>query len=137
MGETAVTLVGNAATAVDVWETGEGVPVARFGLAVTARRWDRGRRGWTEGHTSVYTVWARRALATNLAESVTVGEPLVVQGWLRIRREEERDGRPPRVSADVDATAVGHDLACGTSVFRRVSQANPALTAPTGGPGAR
>ncbi|MGP3923017.1 single-stranded DNA-binding protein [Streptomyces sp. 8N616] len=131
MSETAVTVVGNAATQVDLWETGEGVPRARFRLAATARRWDRWRQGWTAGHTSYYMVWASHALAANLATSVTVGEPLVVQGWLRVR-EEEHDGRP-RLSADIDATAVGHDLACGTTVFRRVSVANPALTAPIGG----
>ncbi|WP_432095400.1 single-stranded DNA-binding protein [Streptomyces sp. bgisy100] len=130
MSETTVTVVGNTATQVQYRETGEGVPVARFRLAVTARRRDRHGDGWTDGPTSFYTVWARRSLATNIAASVSVGEPLVVHGRLRVR-EEVRDGEPPRFSADIDAMAVGHDLARGTAAFRRVARANPALTAPS------
>jgi single-strand DNA-binding protein len=128
MNDTLVTLVGNAATGVDYRETGEGVPVGRFRLAVTARRWDRQRGSWTDGHTSFYTVWTWRTLAVNTSASVSVGEPLIVQGKLRVR-EEERAGQR-RVSVEVDALAVGHDLSRGTSAFRRVSPAKPGLTAP-------
>ena len=55
-------------------------PMARFRLAVTPRRWDRGAADWADGRTSFYTVWARRTLATNVPGSVSVGEPLVVHG---------------------------------------------------------
>ncbi|WFB09529.1 single-stranded DNA-binding protein [Streptomyces sp. LX-29] len=158
MNETLVTLVGNVATAPDFRQTASGVPLTRFRLAVTARRWDRTRAAWTDGDTSFYTVCAWRTLAANVAASVTIGEPLVVQGRLRIR-EGGRDGSREGVgggsrdgfqtgtreggrqaafpeggrereggrwlSADIEAVAVGHDLARGTSAFRRVSQARP------------
>ncbi|MFE9063130.1 single-stranded DNA-binding protein [Streptomyces violaceusniger] len=154
--------MGNAATRPDFWETAAGVAVARFRLAVTVRRWDRGRDAWADAYTSFYTVWTWRTLAANVAGSVSLGEPLVVHGTLRVRerewdRERERDrplqgegggaaagpvsavdsgGGPnqPRrwVTAEIDAMAVGHDLARGTSAFRRVSQAKPLLNAPTG-----
>ncbi|MET8676340.1 single-stranded DNA-binding protein [Streptomyces sp. NPDC004647] len=127
MHETTVTVVGNAATGVDFRETEDGVPVARFRLAATARRWDRRRAAWTEGHISYYTVWAWRSLAANVASSVSLGEPLVVQGRLHIREDEY--GGKLRSAAEIEAIALGHDLACGTSVFRRVAEANPALTA--------
>ncbi|MEV6317039.1 single-stranded DNA-binding protein [Streptomyces sp. NPDC051776] len=126
--------MGSAATPVELSETSEGVAVARFRLAATTgRRGDRGRKGEgrAAGHTSFYTVWAAQSLAANVASSVTSGEPLLVHGTLRIR-EEDRDGRP-RVSAEIEATSVGHDLTHGTAVFRPVSDANPALTAPIGG----
>lgn len=128
MNETSVTLVGNAATAVDFRETASG-PTARFRLAVTPRRWDREQQAWTDGRTSFYTVWARRTLAANLSGSVSVGEPLVVHGRLKVR-EEERDG-VWKTSVDVEALAVGHDLTRGTAAFRRVAGADPALTVPT------
>lgn len=154
MNETWLTVVGNAATRPDYWETAAGVAVARFRLAVTARRWERAREAWTDAYTSFYTVWAWRGLAANVAASVSLGEPLVVHGTLRVRErtgERPPDRRPDRaadrpgdrpgedgggstrwITADVDAMAVGHDLARGTSAFRRVSRAKPLLNAPTG-----
>ncbi|MEU6080767.1 single-stranded DNA-binding protein [Streptomyces sp. NPDC047108] len=129
---TVLTVVGRAATPVQLSETGEGVPVARFRLAAsTGRAWEGPRTGRTGGHTSFYTVWAARSLAANVATSVTTGEPLLVHGALTVR-EEWCDGRP-RLSAEIEATAVGHDLTHGTAVFRPVSDADPALTGRIGG----
>ncbi|WP_393058191.1 single-stranded DNA-binding protein [Streptomyces sp. LN549] len=130
MNETLVTLVGNAATGVEFRETAGG-GMARFRFAVTPRRWDREKQLWTDGHTSFYTVWAWRTLASNLSGSVAVGEPLVVHGRLKVR-EEEREGQR-RTFVDIEAVAVGHDLTRGTSAFRRVVRGDPALTARTGG----
>lgn len=70
-------------------------------------------------------MWAWRGLAENVMASVGVGEPLVVQGRLRVR-EEEREGKK-WTTAEIDAVAVGHDLSRGTSAFRRVSQGRPEL----------
>ncbi|MEE4490014.1 single-stranded DNA-binding protein [Streptomyces sp. BE230] len=130
MNETLVTLVGNAATGVEFRETASG-GMARFRFAVTPRRWDREKQLWTDGHTSFYTVWAWRTLASNLTGSVAVGEPLVVHGRLKVR-EEEREGQR-RTFVDIEAVAVGHDLTRGTSAFRRVVRGEPGLTARTGG----
>ncbi|MDX2291890.1 MULTISPECIES: single-stranded DNA-binding protein [Streptomyces] len=122
MNDTTVTLVGNVATAVEYRDTVAG-SVARFRFAVTARRWDRERAAWTDGATSFYTVSAWRALGANLAASVSVGEPLVVHGRLKVR-EDERDGQR-KTFVDIDAVAVGHDLTRGTSAFRRTVRTEP------------
>lgn len=156
MHETWTTVVGNAATRPDFWETAAGVAVARFRLAATVRRWDRKSEGWVDAYTSFYTVWTWRTLAANVAASVSLGEPLLVHGTLRVReREKEREREPekagqgagagagagsgsgesaPRrwITAEIDAVAVGHDLTRGTSAFRRVSQAKPLSNVPTG-----
>jgi single-strand DNA-binding protein len=176
LNETWLTVVGNAATRPDYWETAAGVAVARLRLAVTARRWDRAREAWMDAYTSFYTVWAWRGLAANVAASVSLGEPLVVHGTLRVRertgewtgerragprggwpgerpvelsgvdrpgvdrlsepqgerRREDTGGARRWITADIDAVAVGHDLARGTSAFRRVSRAKPLLNVPTG-----
>ncbi|WP_406014872.1 single-stranded DNA-binding protein [Streptomyces sp. NBC_00984] len=129
MNDTLVTLVGNAATGVEFRETATG-GMARFRFAVTPRRWDREKQLWTDGHTSFYTVWAWRTLALNLSGSVSVGEPLVVHGRLKVR-EEEREGQR-RTFVDIEAVAVGHDLTRGTAAFRRVMRGEPALTARVG-----
>ncbi|WP_079044772.1 MULTISPECIES: single-stranded DNA-binding protein [unclassified Streptomyces] len=119
MNETTVTLVGNVATAVEYRDTATG-GVARFRFAVPTRRWDRVQELWSDGPTSFYTVSAWRSLGANLAASVSVGEPLVVHGRLRVR-EDERDGQR-KTFVDVAALAVGHDLSRGTSAFRRAAR---------------
>ncbi|MEW2618907.1 single-stranded DNA-binding protein [Streptomyces sp. NPDC048106] len=120
MNETVVCVVGNVATAPVYRELAAG-PSLRFRLAATARYWDREKSAWTDGHTNFFTVWANRQLATNAMASVEVGQPLVVQGRLRVRTEV-RDGQQQWASADIDATAIGHDLSRGTAVFRRTGK---------------
>ncbi|MEV5592586.1 single-stranded DNA-binding protein [Streptomyces sp. NPDC052496] len=154
MYETMVTLVGNAATAVEHRQTTTGVSAVRFRLATSARRWDKERGCWVDGDTSFYTVRAWRSLADHVAASVSRGEPLVVHGRMRVwerelpedkagsdgqggpggvngRGEEggpggangqRNQGAQRRVSVEVDAVAVGHDLSRGTSAFRRISR---------------
>jgi single-strand DNA-binding protein len=119
LNETLVTVVGNVATEPETTVTATGLAVTRFRLATTARRFDSERGGWTDGPTSFYTVRAWRTLAGNIKESVGLGEPLVVQGRLRVR-EDEKDGRR-YVAAEIEATAVGHDLSRGTARFARAS----------------
>ncbi|GAA2762583.1 single-stranded DNA-binding protein [Streptomyces paradoxus] len=127
MNETMVCAVGRVATQPVYREMASG-PSARFRLAVTARYWDREKNTWADGHTNFFTVWANRQLATNTAASLTVGEPVIVQGRLKVRTDV-REGQS-WTSADIDAVSIGHDLAWGTSAFRRVAKAETA-TAPT------
>ncbi|MEU9568301.1 single-stranded DNA-binding protein [Streptomyces massasporeus] len=129
MNETMVCAVGRVATQPVYREVASG-PSARFRMAVTARYWDREKNTWTDGHTNFFTVWANRQLATNTAASLTVGEPVIVQGRLKVRTDV-REGQS-WTSADIDAVAIGHDLAWGTSAFRRAgkSETAPSPTQP-------
>lgn len=79
MNDTTICAVGNVATQPMYRDLAAG-PSARFRLAVTARYFDREKNVWTDGHTSFFTVWANRQLATNVAASLSVGDPVVVQG---------------------------------------------------------
>ncbi|TXS40413.1 single-stranded DNA-binding protein [Streptomyces sp. uw30] len=126
MNETTICAVGNVATQPVYRELATG-PSARFRLAVTSRYLDRGKNEWTDGHTNFFTVWANRQLATNAAASLNVGDPVVVQGRLKVR-SEVREGQS-WTSADIDALAIGHDLARGTSAFRRASRPETTATA--------
>ncbi|MFF1301656.1 single-stranded DNA-binding protein [Streptomyces sp. NPDC058307] len=120
MNETMICAVGNVATQPVYRELATGASV-RFRLAATARYLDREKNEWTDGHTNFFTVWANRQLATNVAGSINVGDPVVVQGRLKVR-SEVREGQPAWTSADIDAVAIGHDLARGTSAFRRTQR---------------
>ncbi|MEU0744297.1 single-stranded DNA-binding protein [Streptomyces sp. NPDC006134] len=127
MNETMVCAVGNVATQPVYRELASG-PSARFRLAVTSRYWDREKNAWADGHTNFFTVWANRQLATNAAASLAVGDPVMVQGRLKVRTDV-REGQS-WTSADIDAVAIGHDLARGTSAFRRANKPDAAVTSP-------
>ncbi|MFE1246362.1 single-stranded DNA-binding protein [Streptomyces sp. NPDC058735] len=129
MNETMVCAIGRVATRPVYREMASG-PSARFRMAVTARYWDREKNTWTDGHTNFFTVWANRQLATNTAASLTVGEPVIVQGRLKVRTDV-REGQS-WTSADIDAVAIGHDLAWGTSAFRRGGRPETVAAAPAG-----
>ncbi|MEU9215660.1 single-stranded DNA-binding protein [Streptomyces sp. NPDC048376] len=126
MNETMICAVGNVATQPVFRDLANG-PSVRFRLAVTARYWDREKSAWTDGHTNFFTVWANRQLAANASGSLAVGDPVVVQGRLKVRTDV-REGQS-RTSADIDAVAIGHDLARGTAAFRRTGRAE-ASTSP-------
>ena len=125
MNETMICAVGNVATQPVYRELATGASV-RFRLAATARYLDREKNEWTDGHTNFFTVWANRQLATNVSGSINVGDPVVVHGRLKVR-SEVREGQPAWTSADIDAVAIGHDLARGTSAFRRTQRPETAV----------
>ncbi|MFJ5885195.1 single-stranded DNA-binding protein [Kitasatospora cineracea] len=124
MDEALVTMVGNAASGVTYRETPGGVAVANFRLAARERRYDRERGDWADGGTTWVTVVAWRGLAANVVGSVNKGDPLVVSGRLRVREWGEEGSR--RTEVEIDARSIGHDLARGTSVFRRALEGKSA-----------
>ena len=102
--------------------------ITSFRIASNQRRFDRGRDRWVDGETNWYTVTAFRQLASNVANSVVKGDRVVVTGRLRIRDWE--NGEKSGTNVDVEADAVGHDLAWGTTSFTRVSSAPTAGAEP-------
>ncbi|MEO8727561.1 MAG: single-stranded DNA-binding protein [Acidobacteriaceae bacterium] len=112
-----ITLIGFVATAPKHLITGEGLPITSFRLASTQRRFDRAQGRWSDGDTNWYTVTTFRQLAINSVGSIAKGDRVVVTGRLRIRSWEVGDRAGTTV--DVEADAVGHDLAWGTTAFTR------------------
>jgi single-strand DNA-binding protein len=129
VNETVLTICGNVATPVRFVRTEHDLAIASFRIASTDRRFDR-NSGWVDGETNFLTVTCFRALAENVASSVAKGQPVIVTGRLRVRtwKKEERQG----LSVEVEASGVGHDLARGTSMFRRAER--PAAAATPGRP---
>jgi single-strand DNA-binding protein len=112
-----ITLTGLVATAPRHIVTSEGLPITSFRLASTQRRFDRSAQRWIDGDTNWYTITTFRQLAINGAGSISKGDRIVVAGRLRIREWE--NGERTGTTIDVEADAVGHDLAWGTSTFSR------------------
>jgi single-strand DNA-binding protein len=99
------------------------VRITSFRLASTRRRRDRSGQ-WVDGETTWLNITCWRNLAANVADSVAKRDRVVVHGRLRVRKYTGSDGAE-RLSVEVEADSVGHDLTFGTSVFSRVRRAEP------------
>ena len=97
--------------------TGDGLPITSFRLASTQRRYDRGAQKWIDAETNWYTVTTFRQLAINVVGSIEKGQRVLVTGRLRVR--DWQTGDRAGTNVEIDADAVGHDLAWGTSVYTR------------------
>ena len=113
----AITLTGLVATTPRHLVTSEGLPITSFRLASTQRRFDRPQQKWIDGETNWYTVTAFRQLALNSNASVEKGQRVLVTGRLKIRDWE--NGERTGTTVEIEAEAIGHDLAWGTAAFTR------------------
>jgi single-strand DNA-binding protein len=119
--ETIVTIRGNLAADPEHKRLSDGSDVVNFRIGSTPRHYSNGQ--FVDGPTSWYNVSAWRNIGVNCADSLRKGHPVIVQGRLKVRQWSDTDaggnGRNG-TSVDVDAIAVGHDLALGTTQYHRV-----------------
>jgi single-strand DNA-binding protein len=131
--ETNIVVVGNVLTAPEWRRTSSQALVANFRVASTARRFDRDSGRWVDGSHLRVRVNCWRRLAEGVGASITVGDPVVVVGRLYTRDWTDGEGNL-RTSYEMEAHAVGHDLARGKGKFFR---SRPTLgTTETDGPDA-
>lgn len=116
-----VSVIGVAVTAVRTGTTEAGQAMARFRMVCRPRKFDAVTGRVTEFDPSFVNVQCWRQLAEHVAASIGKGDPVVVTGRLRVR-EWEQDGRV-RVSVEIDAQSIGHDLNRGTTRFERAGAA--------------
>lgn len=114
-----ITLTGLVATTPRHLTTSEGLAITSFRLASSQRRFDRAANHWVDGDTNWYTVSSFRALAENVATSVSKGDRVIVTGKLRIRDWENTDRSGTTV--EIEAEALGHDLTWGIASYTRNS----------------
>jgi single-strand DNA-binding protein len=117
VNETLVTIIGNVVDNPRMRCTDKGTDVASFRIGSTARRLDKETNEWVDGSRLFVSVNCWRQLAVNVTDSLRRGDPVVVMGRLSTK-EYEKDGQK-RFSVELEANTVGHDLARGTSDFRR------------------
>jgi single-strand DNA-binding protein len=143
-GETVITLVGNLVDDPELRFTPSGAAVANFRLASTPRTYDRQSGEWKDGETLFLTCSVWRQAAENVAESLTRGTRVVVQGRLKSRSYETREGER-RTVFEVDVDEVGPSLRSATAKVTRTSRSqgggfggdDPWQTPQGGGGGAR
>jgi single-strand DNA-binding protein len=120
INETPITMVGNLVDDPRQRTTESGIDLAVFRLASTARKFDAQAGRHVDASSLFLSVTCWRALAGNVAASLHKGDPVVVTGRL-FTRTYEKDGQARSV-VEMEAYAVGPDLARGTAVFRRSSR---------------
>ena len=109
MNETQLTITGNLVDDPELRFTPSGQPVARFRIASTPRYFDKATNAWKDGDTLFLTVNVWRQAAENVAESMTRGTRAIVQGRLRQRSYETKEGEK-RTVYELEADEVGVSL---------------------------
>lgn len=122
-----VTFCGYVATDPIFRKTETGISFAKLRIAFTERKRDRETGEWSDGPTTFMGVQCWRTLAENVSRSLRKGEPVMVRGRLFTRYFKDGEGEERSVM-EVEASAVGHDLARGVSTFSRTRNA-PGATA--------
>ncbi|MEU3184919.1 single-stranded DNA-binding protein [Streptomyces sp. NPDC006923] len=113
-GETVITVVGNLVDDPELRFTPSGAAVAKFRVASTPRTFDRQTNEWKDGESLFLTCSVWRQAAENVAESLQRGMRVVVQGRLKQRSYEDREG-VKRTVYELDVEEVGPSLKNATA----------------------
>lgn len=122
-GETLITVVGNLTADPELRFTPSGAPVANFTVASTPRTFDRASGEWKDGDAMFLNCAVWRQPAEHVAESLTKGMRVIVQGRLRSRSYETREGEK-RTVFEVEVEEVGPSLRYATAKVTRTSSGN-------------
>lgn len=120
-GETVITLVGNLVDDPELRFTPSGAAVASFRLASTPRTYDRQSGEWKDGESLFLTCSVWRQAAENTAESLQKGMRVIVQGRLKQRSYETREGEK-RTVYEIDVDEVGPSLRSATAKVARTQR---------------
>jgi single-strand DNA-binding protein len=129
-GSTPITVVGNLTEDPELRFTPSGVAVAKFSVAVNRRTYDRQTNEWTDAGTDYHRVTAWRQMAENVAETLTKGMRVIVVGDLKSHSWTDTKTNEKRSGWEVDATAVGPELAFATAKVTKTARRDGAGAAP-------
>src|SRR6185312_7501244 len=108
-GDTNITLVGNLVDNPYLRFTPSGAAVAKFRVASTPRFLDKQTNEWKDGESLFLSCNVWRQAAENVAESLQRGMRVIVQGRLKQRSYETKEGEK-RTVYEVEADEVGPSL---------------------------
>ncbi|MGW7598149.1 single-stranded DNA-binding protein [Streptomyces antimycoticus] len=113
-GETTIMVVGNLVDNPELRFTPAGVPVAKFRVASTPRTFNKTTNAWEDGESLFLTCSVWRQAAEHVAESLARGMRVIVQGRLKQRSYEDREG-VKRTVYELDVDEVGPSLRNATA----------------------
>jgi single-strand DNA-binding protein len=120
-GETVITVVGNLVDDPELRFTPSGAAVANFRIASTPRTFDKQSNEWKDGDALFLSCSVWRQAAENVAESLQKGMRVVVQGRLRSRQYETREGEK-RTVFEIEVDEVGPSLKYATAKVTRAAR---------------
>lgn len=120
-GETTITVVGNLTDDPELRFTPSGAAVAKFRIASTPRTMDRQSNEWKDGEPLFLACNVWRDAAEHVAESLQRGSRVIVQGRLRQRSYETREGEK-RTVYELEVDEIGPSLRYATAKVQKMSR---------------
>ena len=120
-GDTTITVVGNLTADPELRFPPSGAAVANFTVASTPRIYDRQSGEWKDGEALFLRCNIWREAAENVAESLTRGSRVIVQGRLKQRSFETREGEK-RTVVEVEVDEIGPSLRYATAKVNKASR---------------
>ena len=119
--QTTITVIGNLTGDPELRFTPSGAAVANFTVASTPRTFDRQSNEWKDGETLFLRCSIWREAAESVAESLTKGTRVIVQGRLSQRSYETREGEK-RTVYELQVDEVGPSLRYATAKVTRTQR---------------
>jgi single-strand DNA-binding protein len=113
-GDTVITIVGNLVDDPELRFTPSGAAVAKFRIASTPRYLDKQTNEWKDGESLFLSCNVWRQAAENVAESLQRGMRVIVQGRLKQRSYETKEGEK-RTVYEIEVDEVGPSLRSATA----------------------
>src|SRR5262245_61413293 len=130
-GDIQVTIVGNLTNDPELRFTPSGAAVASFTVASSTRVLDRQTNEWKDGDTTFLCCNVWRQYAENVAESLQRGMRVLVNGRLKQRSYETKEGEK-RTVYEVEVDDVGPALRYATAKVTKVQRGGGGFGGPAG-----
>lgn len=124
-GETVITVIGNLTSDPELRYTQNGKAVSNFTVASTPRTLDRASNEWKDGEPLFLRASVWNEFAEHVASSLTKGSRVIVQGRLKQRSYETKEGEK-RTSFELDVDEIGPSLRYATAQVTRASSSGQA-----------
>lgn len=133
-GDIPITIIGNLTNDPELRFTPSGAAVASFTVASSSRVLDKQTNEWKDGDTTFLRCNVWRQYAENVAESLQRGMRVLVNGRLKQRSYETKEGEK-RTVYEVEVDDVGPALRYATAKVNKVTRAGGGGFGPGGGAG--
>ena len=120
-GDTVITVVGNLTADPELRFTPSGAAVANFTVASTPRTFDKNSNEWKDGEALFLRCSVWRQAAENVAESLQRGTAVIVQGRLKQRSYETKEGEK-RTVIELEVDEIGPSLRYATAKVTKASR---------------
>ena len=120
-GDTVITVVGNLTADPELRFTPSGAAVANFTVASTPRTFDKNSNEWKDGEALFLRCSVWRQAAENVAESLHRGTAVIVQGRLKQRSYETKEGEK-RTVVELEVDEIGPSLKYATAKVDKISR---------------